>query len=242
MEIDKLREKVYYFICLPFRFIKKHSEVFEVLLTALAILIAVVLYYETKKQVEVSQDALEYQRSADSSSSAYQWKKDSASLALTDSSNKMTRQSLRLTQRGIEVAENNAKLSEEYNRIRLRPYPFLTASCLDREDCQVVYIKLKNFGQTPMKDIVGTVSFEHSAGAVGRDFYSRIEIPNIVLGGNECLIDSFIVPWQYPIPEDWTKTHFVAVYIEYSFGYFDIWGNKHSKNDGIRFYKNTLRM
>jgi hypothetical protein len=93
-------------------------------LTAIAILVAIVLYSETKKQVKIAQDALEYQRIADSSSGAYQWRRDSVALAKTDSSLKFTRQSNERAERGLRITEKNMFLTTEISKIAIQPFLF----------------------------------------------------------------------------------------------------------------------
>jgi len=161
------------------------------------------------------------------------------SISISESSNTFTKQSLKLSQRGIEVAENNAKLSEEYNRIRLQPYPFIRADCHERDN--IIYINIKNFGQTPMKDVTGRISLTHYSRPKGRDYYIWFEMPGIVLGYNECFIDSFVVPRGYEIPRD-QRDPLGTIIIEYSIYYVDIWDVKHTKSDKINFHVHNFRM
>jgi hypothetical protein len=145
MNLEKIKEALKKFvekIIWILEIIKKYHDAFEIVLIGISLYVGYILYKETKEQVRIAHNALEYQRINDSINDVYQWKRDSLTYMRTDSTLTLTR-------------KNNESF-EQFSKIQSRAYilisePRLTQFVAGQET--IFEYETVNSGNTPAKQL-----------------------------------------------------------------------------------------
>jgi hypothetical protein len=151
--------------------IDRHHDAYEVLLTAIAIVVATLLLWKTSDQVDEAQKArfhadslFSYQRIQDSLNSIHQYQRDTNSDSVTARNLRLAQQSLEATKRSVDIAERNAVAE-------LRPYVYptmITIMNLKVGRIPAVIRTSKNFGKTPGYNVQLV-----SDSKIGHDIYEK---------------------------------------------------------------------
>jgi hypothetical protein len=137
-----------------------------------------------------------------------------------------------IAQRGIDLAEKNAKLNEESTKIQMRPYPILQV----HHAHNVLYVSIKNFGQTPAVNLHGVVKVTFETARVpAAPVHRHFMIGNVTLGSYESFIDSVIIPTGYEIPKGRSLHYGPIVTVHHSYEFSNIWGERKPDSGQIHY-------
>jgi len=132
------------------------------------------------------------------------------------------KQSTQATLDAVSIADSANSISKQSLRIQLQPYPNIQV----RHNGDIVYVSIKNFGQTPAIDLKGGISIDiHIRGS--RVYINHFSIAEVTtLGTNESYVDSFAIPEKYRLPIKPPTIDKPEIMIKYGYSFTNIWGDR----------------